>query len=489
MATALAHPEVLDAYILEELDAGRVSGPFTQDQVEEILGPFYSCPLGLVPKAGDALQWRIVRNLSARDEDGVSVNDLLDPDLLPTSWGTAAMVAEMVAQAPEGAEAATGDIAKAYRTIPIHPEHKRLVVFQHRGLFFIDHCVPFGLSPAAGMQGVVADAAVDILTISGAPSLKWVDDLIHFRYPRYRRVDGEWVYDYDRRLLRELLAPLRIPWHPDKGSEFSPTVQYVGFLWDLAQKRVSLPKEKQQKYLAKLLTFVDLPAVTLEQVNSLNGTLSHVAFVVRDGRAYLPGLSAFASSFDISRKHQTRHPPASVLSDLRWWRDVLGQPTLYRSLAPRGHPIDPGIWVDASSEWGIGLVFGTSWDAWRLREGWRSDGREIGWAEAVALEMALLAMRASGIHDADVIVRGDNTGVIGAQKRGRGRNVHVNAVLRRLDQVCRELNVVLHPFYVESAANLADPYSRGQFDGSLARSDLSILLPPDVLPFVEAIAR
>ncbi|EJD47368.1 hypothetical protein AURDEDRAFT_123535 [Auricularia subglabra TFB-10046 SS5] len=49
---------------------------------------------------------------------GVFANDLSDPDLLLTSWGTAAMVAEVEAQAPEGAESATGDIVKVYRAIP-----------------------------------------------------------------------------------------------------------------------------------------------------------------------------------------------------------------------------------------------------------------------------------------------------------------------------------------------------------------------------------
>ncbi|KAH7049099.1 hypothetical protein BKA62DRAFT_780362 [Auriculariales sp. MPI-PUGE-AT-0066] len=56
---------VIEEYLLEEIDAGRVSGPLTKDQV------------------GDALKWHVIGDLSAEDEHGVSINDLLDSDLFP----------------------------------------------------------------------------------------------------------------------------------------------------------------------------------------------------------------------------------------------------------------------------------------------------------------------------------------------------------------------------------------------------------------------
>jgi hypothetical protein len=96
--SAIDNPQVLDEYILEEMTAGRISIPLTKEQVEQVLGPFYACPLGLVPKAGDVLKWRVIRDLSAENEDGVSVNDLLDADLFPTEWGTAAVMEEMVSE-------------------------------------------------------------------------------------------------------------------------------------------------------------------------------------------------------------------------------------------------------------------------------------------------------------------------------------------------------------------------------------------------------
>jgi len=46
--------------------------------------------------------------------------------------------------------------------------------------------------------------------------------------------------------------------------------------------------------------------------------------------------------------------------------------------------VDPGIWVDASSGWGIGIVYDDLLYAWSLAPGWKAYGRDIGWAKSIA---------------------------------------------------------------------------------------------------------
>ena len=101
-----------------------------------------------------------------------------------------------------------------------------------------------------------------------------------------------------------------------------------------------------------------------------------------------------------------------------WWKETLMIPNVYRSLLPQSfHDLD--IWVDAS-DWGIGMVVGKRWASWRFIPNWRLNGREMGWAETVAVELTIMWI----IHDShigsDVLVkvRSDNTGVIGASKGG-----------------------------------------------------------------------
>jgi len=70
---------------------------------------------------------------------------------------------------------------------------------------------------------------------------------------------------------------------------------------------------------------------------------------------------------------------------MAWWKAILLVSDGSCSLKPHKH-IDPDIWVDASTTWGIGIVIGDHWAAWQLSVSWKKDDRDIGWAEAIALD-------------------------------------------------------------------------------------------------------
>jgi len=80
--------------------------------------------------------------------------------------------------------------------------------------------------------------------------------------------------------------------------------------------------------------------------------------------------------------------------------------------------VDTNAWVDASTGWGIGMVIGSQWAAWKLVPGWKSDGRDIGWAESIALELAILMLVDHGFKDC-LIIQGDNTHVICVFNKGK----------------------------------------------------------------------
>lgn len=78
------------------------------------------------------------------------------------------------------------------------------------------------------------------------------------------------------------------------------------------------------------------------------------------------------------------------------------------------------FWVDASREFGIGMVCRLEgvrrWDAWQWKPGVFSHGRNIGWAEVLCLEFVLYAAKELGLHDAMLRIRGDNMGAIHSLK-------------------------------------------------------------------------
>jgi len=81
--------------------------------------------------------------------------------------------------------------------------------------------------------------------------------------------------------------------------------------------------------------------------------------------------------------------------------------------------LDPDVWIDASTNWGIGIVMSHEWAAWKLTPRWHKDGRDISWAECIALELFILMIVERGLVDCQVIVQGDNTCVISAFDKGR----------------------------------------------------------------------
>jgi hypothetical protein len=97
MKSALQHPQIVDEHIAEEVQAGRMSGPFTLNETHIIFkGHFRTSPLGLTEKEPGDGKFRLIRNLSKRDADGVSVNDMLNSDDFPTRWGSAWVVEQYV---------------------------------------------------------------------------------------------------------------------------------------------------------------------------------------------------------------------------------------------------------------------------------------------------------------------------------------------------------------------------------------------------------
>lgn len=308
------------------------------------------------------------------------------------------------------------------------------------------------------------DAIVDILDANGLdPSKKWVDDLAQFRFPVANPEPGKYLYRYSIDSIFAITEPLGVPWKLGKCTPYGFVLIYLGFLWNLIQRFVSLPDVKRLKYLRKLEEFtgkIQGGRVSLKDCMSINGTLSHITFVFPLGRAYLTNLCSFISSFP--NHFATRYPPHSVLSDMRWWLDTLQVPTAARLLTPRGPLQDIGIWVDASTSWGIGVIVNSKWAAWKLRGDWKANGRDIGWAEMIAVELAVRYLESLGHRDADILVRSDNEGVVGAFNRGRSRNFQVNHSIRHTHIICTSLNLRVVLQYVNTKDNLADSVSRGE---------------------------
>src|SRR3984957_13527993 len=273
------------------------------------------------------------------------------------------MLPYQVASAPHGAQAAVMDVEGAYRTIPVKPDHKRFIVVRFKDEYYMDHNVPFGAGSAHGLQGEVADATVDILySLYIHPVIKWVDDFNIFCFPSplgsfSSQEFPDLRYDYDLDHVKFIISPLRIPWHREKGQDFHSTFPYLGFTWNLTDKTVTIPEKNGQKHHARLIEFLSKCSnhkVLKKDAQKISGSLSHLSFVLQRGRSYLANLFHWIGTFP--NEFAPRYPPPSVVTDLTWWSHALKNTSPICQLFPPTDPINLDIWVDASTDWGIGIT-------------------------------------------------------------------------------------------------------------------------------------
>lgn len=305
--------EMFQQSVEHEFNSGRYEGPFSQQQIESILGPFQTSPISIIPKPNKPGKFHIIQNFSSpySNINGFrSINaDILSSDF-PCTWGTFEAICTTVHHLPPESQAAVQDIAEAYRTIPIKPSQwPGTVVHILQSKFAIDKCVAFGCSFSASVFGNLADAAADIFRSEGiGPVSKWVDDFIFFcvpksQIPRYNQLrhdhkniialngnaqregrrlwfkGAEWpdgsseefndscqhpikilldnshtpntdtMFPYSLKHIDTISEKLEIPWERSKDHPFTSFFTYLGFLWDIDNKLISLTNQKRAKYI------------------------------------------------------------------------------------------------------------------------------------------------------------------------------------------------------------------------------------------------
>jgi hypothetical protein len=284
---------------------------------------------------------------------------------------------------------------------------------------------------------------------------------VFFRYAHVSEATGCEYYKYGASLIQRIANELGWPWAAAKCIDFATTFPYVGFVWDMEARMVYLSGEKCAKFVDRLAPWIKGALVTKEECDIIIGTLNHCALILSDGRSRLPSLYRLSGSFH-GCHYKTKHRVSDVVSaDINWWRSALGGPICSLRIRDIPPTCAEEIHVDASTSWGLGFVWKGKWLAWKLKEGWKRDGREIGWAETVAVFLAVSAIVAAGVSRSHFTLRSDNSGVCGSFKAGRSRNTAQNDVLRRMVDMLRDHDIVFTVSWIATADNLADAPSRG----------------------------
>ena len=79
-ASAYQHPDIIDAYLSNEIHLGRVAGPFLFPPISNL----HVNSFGVIPKKGQPNKWRLILDLSS--PLGASVNEGINPEDYPLQY-------------------------------------------------------------------------------------------------------------------------------------------------------------------------------------------------------------------------------------------------------------------------------------------------------------------------------------------------------------------------------------------------------------------
>ena len=103
--SAEEHRDFLEEYFAEEVESGRMSGPFSKEVMEGICGGhFRSSPLSIAVSYDDEgnMKRRLCCNYSKGSDLSPSSNSFVDPEKFPTCFDSSARMAEIVSCLPFG---------------------------------------------------------------------------------------------------------------------------------------------------------------------------------------------------------------------------------------------------------------------------------------------------------------------------------------------------------------------------------------------------
>ena len=231
--SARNHAKIVNDYLAEEVQAGRVAGPFSCNAVPNALISRFR----VIPKVHQPNKWRLIIDLS--HPKGKSVNDRIPKHLCLMSYISVDDAIHKIISLGCGTLLAKIDIKSAFRLIPVHPADRHLLAMEWKGATYVDTCLPFGPCSAPKLFNVLADLLEWILLHLGVSVLlHYLDDYLTMGPPNTQ------ICHRSLRLLIEVCTLLGIPLALEKVAGPSTIIEFLGILLDTMRMEARLPVEK-----------------------------------------------------------------------------------------------------------------------------------------------------------------------------------------------------------------------------------------------------
>ena len=455
MRSATEHPDIVQKYLCEEMQEGRVAGPF---QPGEVIGLHIS-RFGVIPKRHQTGKWRLIIDLS--HPEGNSVNDGIPPDLCSLSYSKVDQVVQGILELGKGAEMAKIDIKSAYRIVPVHPQDRPLLGMEWEGQHYVDTALPFGLRSAPKVFTALADALEWILTTNGIRFVwHYLDDYITVGSP----TSGECAFNLD--LMVHLCQRLGIPLAVDKQVGPTTCIIYLGIEVDSIAMVLRLPQDKLIRIQELVAAWQKKKKSTKRELSSLAGQLQHAATVLRAGRTFLRRIFDALATRAAARPDHHIRLNQGLRSDLAWWNLFLPQWNGVAMMHTRDQQLpEETVTTDASGSWGCGAYWGSEWFQLTWDDRCRSDNIATKELIPIVVAAAIWGKKWQGKF---VQARSDNQAVVATINSRTSRDPSIMHLLRCLFFIEASFDIVLSAAYLPGRQNeLADHISRNNISPPL----------------------
>ncbi|KAG6955657.1 hypothetical protein JG687_00011068 [Phytophthora cactorum] len=298
-------------------------------------------PFGAVPKGNVDLTViaRIIHDLSYPVTESVNDHSAKVSNVLVSYDGTLALVSRIIEVEAEDhgkANMMTGDVARAFRNVPLAAS----AVGRFAGsvpeleIMVIDLVCPFGWtnSPAyywvagAAIKHIYASTLPDKQQTSSRPpipfdSKAWWDDQILIEPDvGTRLVDANISI---RAAMVGVLGPNAC--NEEKFSRWFRVGRALGLLWNLDKMTLSIPPEKIEKARQRIRSMLVSPTTTRRRLNELLRSLRHVATCIPAAKAFFQRITTLAKR---TPRFASVRVSTEAKEDFKWFCAVLYQSKL-----------------------------------------------------------------------------------------------------------------------------------------------------------------
>ena len=251
-------------------------------------------------------KFRTIFHLSFLKSGTSSVNYFIEKDYFSLQYITIDNAIAAIQKFGPGCYMGKTDIESAFRLIPVHPNDWELLGMFWNGQYYFDKVPPFGLRSAPYIFNQLSDA------------IKWI---------LLNRCSISFVCHIYSGATLSYLPPCHTPQIDLEKFEYPylcsqnrgayPNYSVHGYHTRLGKMEARLPEDKVERIRSALSTFQSQRSTTLQELQSLIGTLNFACKVIPPGRPFLQRIIHLTRK--VKKPHHHIKLTTGFCKDIKMW--------------------------------------------------------------------------------------------------------------------------------------------------------------------------